>query len=164
MKGFALITGLFLLTSCGKPIYTNRELRRQIVPAGLQDKIWILKKILFEDRRHESLTSEFNNTNGTDNCRFTLTFADKGKLIVTFKEYKYRGEYVMDGNAFKFIYTGFREKIVWTTNPECKITPTQLGLFVNFGRFEFKVEGSELTLTNRYGNKTGATLILTTSL
>jgi hypothetical protein len=79
---------------------------------------------------------------------------------MSFKEYKFKGVYLVNGNKFKLVYNGFREKIVWTTNPECKITPTELSYVFNWGEFEFHIQRQELTLKN----KTGDSLVMTTNI
>jgi hypothetical protein len=159
---FNTILGLTLtivFTACGSELYTKKELRTQIVPEALKGKIWTLRKIYSEKILDSSMTDEFNNSNGTKNCSFTFQFADKGELIMTFKEHKFRGVYLVGTqNTFKFLFSGFREKIVWTTNPECKITPTQLGyVFNRQSEVQFKIEGDTLTLQNT----TGDNLVLT---
>jgi len=148
------LTVLFVLTGCSPELYTKKELRTQNVPTALKSKIWTLRKINSEKILDSSLTTEFNNSNGTEQCSFTFQFADKGELIMTFKEYKFKGVYLISSESkFKFLYNGFPEKIVWTTNPECKITPTELGyLFNTWSEFEFKIEGKTLTLENNRGD------------
>jgi len=121
-----VLTTLLLLTNCGSELYSKKEMRTQTIPAELQNKTWTLRKIYSEKILDVPTTTEFNNSNGTENCQFTFQFADKGELIMTFKEYKFKGVYLVTGDKFKFLYDGFREKIVWNTepNPECKISPT----------------------------------------
>jgi hypothetical protein len=148
-----VLTTLLLLTNCGSELYSKKEMRTQTIPAELQNKAWTLRKIYSEKILDVPTTTEFNNSNGTDNCQFTFQFADKGELIMTFKEYKFKGVYLVTGDKFKFLYNGFREKIVWTTNPECKITPTELGyVFNTWGEVEFKIESQQLTLKNKRGD------------
>jgi hypothetical protein len=148
-----VLTTLLLLTNCGSELYSKKELRTQTIPTGLQNKTWTLRKINSENILDVPTTTEFNNSNGTENCQFTFQFADKGELIMSFKEYKFKGVYLVTGDKFKFLYDGFREKIVWTTNPECKITPTELGyVFNTWGEVEFKIENQQLTLKNKQGD------------
>ncbi len=148
-----VLTTLLLLTNCGSELYSKKELRTQIIPTELQNKTWTLRKINSEKILDVPTTAEFNNSNGTENCQFTFQFANKGELIMTFKEYKFKGVYLVTGDKFKFLYDGFREKIVWTTNPECKITPTELGyVFNTWGEVEFKIENQQLTLKNKRGD------------
>jgi hypothetical protein len=159
LRAICSLTFWIVLASCGSELYTKKELRTQIVPAALKDEIWTLRKICSEKILDSSTTDEFNNSNGTENCSFTFQFAGKGELIMTFKEHKFRGVYLVGGqNNFKLLFSGFREKIVWTTNPECKITPTQLGyVFNRESEVQFKIEGDTLTLQNTSGD----TLVLT---
>jgi hypothetical protein len=148
------ITMVLLLTSCGSELYSKKELRTQTVPPALQDKTWTLRKITSEKTLDSSVTTEFNNANGTSNCSFTFQFVDKGELIMTFKEHTFRGVYLVNGNTFKFLYNGFREKIVWTSNPECNITPTELGyVFNTWGEVQFILDGETLMLDNKRGEK-----------
>lgn len=148
-----VLTTLLLLIGCGPTLYSKKELRTQTVPAELQNRIWTLRKIYSEKILDASTTTEFNNSNGTDNCQFTFQFANKGELIMTFKEHKFTGVYLVTGDKFKFLNDGFREKIVWTTNKECKITPTELGyVFNTWGEVEFKIENQHLTLKNKRGD------------
>lgn len=151
---------LLLLIGCGPSLYSKKELRTQPIPTALQNKTWTLTKIYSEKILDASYTTGFNNSNGTENCSFTFQFADKGELIMTFKEYKFKGVYLVNGDKFKLVYNGFREKIVWTTNPECKITPTELGYVFNWREFEFQIQGQELTLKN----KTGESLVMKTHI
>jgi hypothetical protein len=149
-----IVTTLLLLTSCGSQFYSKKELRTQTVPAALQDKTWTLIKINSKKILDSALTSEFNNSNGTSNCSFKFQFADKGELIMTFKEHKFTGVYLVNGDKFKFLHDGFREKIIWASNPECKITPTELGyVFNSSGEVQFKIEGETLILDNNRGDR-----------
>jgi hypothetical protein len=129
------------LIGCGPTLYSKKELRTQAIPPDLQNRTWTLRKIYSEKILDSSYTTQFNDTNGTKNCSFTFEFADKGELIMSFKEYKFTGVYLVNGDRFKHIYDGFREKVVWTTNTECKITPTELGYIFNWSDFEFKIQG-----------------------
>lgn len=147
------VTAVLLLASCGPEFYSEKELRNQTVPAALQNKTWTLRKINSEKTLDSASTSAFNNSNGTLNCSFTFQFADKGELIMTFKEHKFTGVYLVNGDKFKYLHDGFREKIVWTSNPECKITPTELGyIFNSRGEVQFKIERDTLTLDNNRGD------------
>lgn len=155
---FVLAT-LLLLTGCSPALYSKRELRAQTVPKALQNRTWTLTKLYSEKILDALNTTEFNDSNGTGTCSFTFQFADKGELIMSFNEHKFNGVYLVDGHKFKLIYDGFRDKIVWTTNPECKITPTELGYVLNWREFEFQIQGHELTLKNN----TGDSLVMTTN-
>lgn len=154
------LTTLLLLSGCGPTLYSKKELRAQAIPTALQNKTWTLTKIHSEKILDASYTTGFNNSNGTENCSFTFQFADKGELIMTFKEYKFKGVYLVNGDKFKIVYDGFREKIVWTTNPECKITPTEIGYVFNWREFDFQIQGQELILKN----KTGDSLVMKTNI
>jgi hypothetical protein len=149
-----------LVMGCGPTLYSKKELRTQTVPEALKNKTWILREIHSEKVLDATLTNDFNKTNGTENCLFTFQFADKGELKMSFKDHNFKGIYLVEGDKFKLVYSGFREKIVWTTNPECKITPTQLGYILNWNEFEFVILKTELTMKN----KTGDTLLMTTTI
>jgi hypothetical protein len=152
-KSIFNLTTILLLANCGSEFYSKKELRTQTIPTALQNKTWTLRKINSEKTLDSSITTEFNNSNGTANCPFTFQFADKGELIMTFKEHKFTGVYLVNGDKFKFLNDGFREKIVWTSNPECKITPTELGyVFNTWGEVQFKIDGETLTLNNNRGD------------
>jgi len=148
---------LFLIIGCGPTLYSKRELRTQTIPTALQNRTWTVRKIYSEKILDESYTTQFNDSNGTTNCSFKFQFADKGELVMSFKEYKFKGIYLVNGDKFKLVYDGFREKVVWTGNPECRITPTQIGYVFNWREFDFKIEGQELTLKS----KTGDSFLLT---
>ncbi len=159
IKVLIILTSILIFTNCGSERYTHKELRTQTIPAVLQNKTWTLRKIYSEKILGDSFTTAFNNSNGTEICSFTFEFADKGELIMSFKEHKFKGVYLVNGDKFNLVYNGFKEKIIWTGNPECKITPTELGYVFNWREFEFQVQGQELTLKS----KTGDTLLMTTT-
>ena len=151
-KSILTITTVLLLASCGSDFYSKKELRTQTVPIALQNKIWILRKIN-SAIQGPSFAAEFNNSNGTVSCPFTFKFADKGELIMTFKEHQFTGVYLVSGNKFRYLHNGFNEKIIWKENPECKITPTELGYVFNVhGEFQFKIDGDTLTLNDNLGS------------
>jgi hypothetical protein len=137
------------ITGCGSEFYTKKELRNQTVPAGLQNKTWQLRKIYSKRILESSDTWDFNNSNGTQSCPFTFRFADQGELIMTFRQETFKGVYLISGNRFKYIHEGFLERIVWTGDPECAITPTQLGYVFNGRQFQFKIKDDTLTLSDK---------------
>jgi hypothetical protein len=70
---------------------------------------------------------------------------------MSFKGHQLNGTYLIEGDRFKYLNCGWRQKVVWTTNPECKVTPTELA-YVFIGEFQFKIEGETLTLKNNTGD------------
>ncbi len=159
LRASIFIFPLLLIAACKSEFYSKKQLRTQAIPTALQNKTWTLRKIYSKKILHASMTDEFNNANGTVNCQFSFRFSEKGQLIMTFKQYEFKGVYVVAGDKFKFLHDGFKEQIVWNTNPECKITPTELGYVFNGNdEVDFKIEGKQLTLKNN----TGDSFLLTT--
>lgn len=146
-----VLTSVVLLTSCQSEFYTKRELRSQKVPGELKNRTWTLVEINSPEILDATLTAEFNQTKGTDNCTFTFQFADNGALLMSFKDYKFKGTYLIDGDRFKYLHCGYNMKIVWNTSPECKITPTELA-YIFGGDMSFSIEGQTLTIKSSTGN------------
>lgn len=152
IKPYAIVF-FVLLSSCGSEFYTQKELRNQIIPAGLRNKTWTLRQIHSKVLGPE-FSALFNRSNGTDNCQFTFQFVEKGQLIMKFKEHNFSGKYLVDGDKFKHLFDGAKEQIVWTTNPECTITPTELGyVFNNGGSVKFRISNDSLMLQNTRGDR-----------
>lgn len=117
----------------------------------LRNKTWTLVEIKSAKILGSSLTTEFNQTKGTTNCAFTFQFADKGELLMNFQDHKFKGTYLIDGDHFKYLHCGYNMKVVWTSSPECKITPTELA-YVFGGQMEFRIDGQTLILKNSTGD------------
>ena len=144
---------LIALAGCGPRVVGRRELRNQAIPIELRDKVWTLVKVSSDHVFDAEFIRDFNNSITTKDCSFTFHFADHGELVMTFKEYKFTGVYMVDGDRFNFIYDGFREKVVWTTNPECKITPTQMGyVFNSWDKVDYKIQGDSMILRHPRGD------------
>ncbi len=146
-----VLTILLMLTGCGSELYSKKELRTQTIPKELQNKIWTLREIYSEKILDASFTKEFNDSNGTENCSFTFQFADKGELLMNFKDYKFKGTYLVEGGRFKYLNCGYIMKIVWNISPECKITPTELA-YVFGGEMQFRIDGQTLIIKSNTGN------------
>ena len=143
---FGVVTFL-LLVACGERLATRKELRNQDVPAGLKNRVWRLAGLYNNKAFDPAFIMDFNNAIEQRDCSFTFEFVDGGELNVTFRDRKFIGKYLVEGNQFRFIYDGFREKIVWTTNPECKITPTELGyVFNSWSPVKYSLQGDNLSL------------------
>jgi hypothetical protein len=140
-----------MLTNCGSEFYSRKELKSQKIPDELRNRIWTLVEVNSAKILDSSQTAEFNRTKGTNNCRFTFQFGDKGELLMTFKNYKFKGTYLISGDSFKYIDCGYNMKIVWTGDPECKITPMDLS-YVFGGPMQFRIDGQTLTMNNNVGN------------
>lgn len=140
-----------LLTSCNSEFYTKKELKSQKVPSELRNRTWTLIEINSSEILDSSFTTEFNQTKGTNNCAFTFQFGDNGELLMSFNDNKFKGTYLIDGDRFKYLYCGYNMKIIWNTNPECKITPTELA-YVFGGQMQFKIEGQTLMIKSNTGD------------
>ncbi len=152
MKSLLVVAALLFVLGCGPRSYSKKEVRNQLIPGELKNKTWTLRKIATKKIPTDAL-SEFNNSNGTDNCQFTFEFADKGILIMTFKTFKFDGVYLVDRDRFKYIHSGQNDLFEWSTTPECKIDPMSLAFLINHESFEFKIQRHELTLTGTTGDK-----------
>lgn len=146
-----ILTFVILWTSCSSKLYTRRELENQKVPDELKNRVWKLVEIRNSKILDSNVTDEFNQAKGTIQCSFTFQFGDRGELLMNFKDHKLKGTYLIDGDRFKYLYCGYNMKIVWNTNPECRITPTELA-YVFGGPMRFKVDGNTLTITNDTGD------------
>ena len=142
---------IIVLSSCGPRPYFNKQFRIQKVPDNLKSRTWTLQQISI-GAAQDSAYKESYRLYDPHSCPFIFQFADKGKLITDFKSNKLYGTFLIDGSEFKYLHFGWIMKIVWTANPECKITPTELS-YVFKGSFQFKIEGETLILKNQRGDR-----------
>ena len=103
-NAFLILTFTVLLTSCHSEFYTKKELKAPKVPSELRNRTWTLVEINSAKILDSSFTTEFNQTKGTNNCSFTFQFADKGELLMSLKDYKFKGTYLIDGDRFKYLH------------------------------------------------------------
>lgn len=149
----SILLALIVLIGCGPRLASTRALRNQNIPDELKNKVWTLVKVSSDHVFDAEFIRNFNNSITEKDCSFTFQFADRGELVMTFKEFKFTGLYLVDGDRFRFLYDGFREKIVWNTNPECKITPTEMGyIFNSWGEVKFTLQGNGLILSHPRGD------------
>lgn len=139
------------LLGCGNRLFTKRDLLTQNVPEILKSKTWTLKQITIGRKLNSPSFSDYLLYN-SNSCPFIFQFADKGKLITDFKANKLYGTYLIERDKIKHLNFGWKMKIIWTGNPECKITPTELS-YVLGGSFQFKIEGNTLILKNQRGDE-----------
>lgn len=146
---FQLIVFSLMIGCRASEFYTQKELRAQKVPVGLQGKTWTLRKISGHKEPTKTIAVDFQNNH---DCTFDFQFAQQGDLVMKFKQHQLHGTYLIEGDKFRYINCGWREKIVWTTNPECKVTPTELA-YIFVGEFQFEIDGEKLTLKNSAGDR-----------
>lgn len=148
---FQILTFAILFTGCFSQFQRNRELKSQKVPAELGNKTWKLIEINWANLSDTSLTAQFNQKKGTNNCTLYFQFFDKGELIMKFKQYKFKGYFLIEGDNFNQLFCGFNSRFVWDINPECKINPSKLS-YVLYGQMKFKIERQTLTLIKNNGD------------
>jgi hypothetical protein len=112
----------------------NRKLKNQKIPTSLLATTW-------------ELTSTSDDSKP---CHLTLSFKDKGQLLMEFKDNEFEGTYLIGKeNEFSHLFVGFIPKIVWTDDRECNTNPSNFSLYVNGDNLKYELEGEKLTIKTK---------------
>lgn len=132
---FILVTALLSCSVFDKKTREyKRQLKNQKIPTSILGTTW-------------ELTSTSDDSRP---CRLTLSFKDKGQLLMKFKDNEFEGTYLIAReNEFSNLFVGFIPKIVWTEDAECKTNPSNFSLYMNGDNLKYEIEGEKLTIKTK---------------